>query len=65
MTFKQQVEYANSRGVGQLHIFVGGLYERMSWRSFNVAKASADRCGGYVVNDNGQIVYRSGGRVTQ
>jgi hypothetical protein len=59
MTFKQQVEFANSRGVGQLHIFVAGQYARMSWRSFNVAKSSADRHGGCVVNDSGEIVYRA------
>jgi hypothetical protein len=56
ITFKDQVEYANSRGVGQFHIFKNGQYERSSWRSFEVAKAVANKHGARVVNDSGDYV---------
>ena len=60
MPHQADLAYANSRGVGQFHIFDrNGIYERMTWYSFNVAKACADRHGGNVVNMDGAIVYRS------
>jgi len=58
-TIKQQVEYANSRGVGQFHLFEGEQY-RTTWRSYGTAKALADKYGHTVYNDSGRAVYRNG-----
>jgi hypothetical protein len=55
-TFAQQVEYANSRGIGQLHVFKGDQYQT-TWRSFEVAKAAANECRAKVVNSSGDTVY--------
>lgn len=57
---QSDLSFANSRGVGQFHIFDrNGLYERMTWNSFNIAKACAEKHGCNVVNMDGEIVYRS------
>ena len=60
VTFREMVEYCNNRGVGQFHIFSKDmLWERITVRSFEIAKASADRHKAVVVNDSGDVVYRS------
>lgn len=59
-TFAQMIDFCNSRGIGQFHIFSKDmLWERITVRSFEVAKASADRHNAVVVNDSGEVVYRS------
>ena len=60
ITFAQQVEFANSRGVGQFHIFHGEQYQS-TWRSFDAAKVAADKNRAKVVNDSGDTVYVASG----
>lgn len=73
MTFAEIIDHANSRGVGQFHVFgdepfytgkplrhTGAHRYQSTWRSFETAKAiarSAEK--GRVYNDSGELVFRA------
>jgi hypothetical protein len=52
---QKQIERANSRGVGQFHVFVGNQY-RSTWRTLTVAEVVAKKCGGIVYNSDSNKV---------
>lgn len=57
MTFAKQIEHANSRNVGQFHLFDRGMYQQSSWHSLPVAISIARRNGWKVYNSWGEKVF--------
>lgn len=56
MTFKETIDWANARDVGQFHLFdKQGIYQQ-TWRSFQTAVAVANKHGWLIYNDSGERV---------
>lgn len=54
---QSELDYANSRGVGQFHLCDHeGRYTGSTWHSFGTAKAIAAKHGQRVYNDSGERV---------